>query len=183
MKKHNFIFKIILFSLIFNISVPLFSEEGTSKKSDKEDVPIVLQDLRRFEIITLGSLPFVFLDSTLVYSGIRYFNNGMDKKYIPSIAPELDKDEQTGVLLTSLGISLGIGITDLIVNIVKRSKKNKRNQIKNNSIIVNPISEDPEAIKLSNPNNDTTTASKNAEIEQKEEKEEDVVIEINEDDN
>ena len=147
MKKNCSIFAVVLFSLLFNISTPLFAEESTN--NEKDEIPQVMKDIRRFEIITLGSLPFVLLDASLVYSGIKYAQNDFDKAYKPSFnQSNLTKDEQTGVLLTSLGICLGIGVTDLIVNLVKRNKEKKRQELRNSPIEIEPISEDENAIML-----------------------------------
>lgn len=175
--KKNILFKLVLISLIFNLSSPLFCENSADAKENKDEIPQALQDLRRFEIISLGSLPFVLLDANLVYSGVKYFQSGMDSNQFPSLSPNLTTEEQTGILLTSVGISLGIGLTDLIVNLVKRSKKTKKAKPVEKPIIINPISEDPNAIKL------PTLEELNNEKSEREAENTEEVIEIKEDDN
>ena len=78
--------KVLLTSLMFILLLQsrLFGQEEFSQP---------LQDLRRFEIITLGAMPFVTMKT---------------------------------VILTSLCISAGIGITDFVIRIIKRNHKNKR---------------------------------------------------------
>ena len=44
------------------------AETKNPEPYNKEEMPQTLQDLRRFEIITLGAMPFVMLDTTLGYS-------------------------------------------------------------------------------------------------------------------
>ena len=54
--------------------------------------------------------------------------------------------------MTSIGISAGIGITDLIVHSVKRNKHyRKLKKTKNKNITVSPIETDPDATKIGNP--------------------------------
>lgn len=142
-KKHIIIFLIFSFiSLNF-----VFSEDTTPEPYTKEEFPQFLQDLRRFEIISLGALPFVTLDSTLVYSGIRYAQHDFDDAYKPDIFSKssFDSDEQKGLILTSLGISVGIGLTDYIVQLIKRSNKRKRDKVHYEDLNIYPISEDPDA--------------------------------------
>ena len=71
-------------------------------------------------------MPFVTLDTMLVYSGIKYFETN---KFISPFANAADggytKEEQKKLLLTSLGISVGIAVTDLIVQIVKHLENPK----------------------------------------------------------
>ena len=180
MKKSNVLFKLVLISLICNLSSPLFCEEKGDAKGQEEEIPQVMEDIRRFEIITLGALPFVMLDANLVYSGVQYFQNDMSSSYFPSFTPTLTKDEQTNLLLTSIGISVGIGLTDLIVNIVRRSKKNKKVEPEEKPIHIAPVAENPNATKL------PSLEEMNIKSENKLENENianDEVIEINEDNN
>ena len=148
--------KILIFTLLFNICSPIFAEPTSTepKEYTEDEFPQALEDLRRFEIITLGSLPFVTLNSTLVYSGIKYVQHDFDPAYSPN--PFASKanggystEEQVGVLLTSLGISVGIGLTDFIIRSVKRnSKKKKAQKNKNQNITISTIENDPTATKI-----------------------------------
>lgn len=144
-----------MFSLCINLTLPAFSEETdtTPEPYKDEEFPQGLKDLRRFEIITLGSMPFVTLDTSLVYSGIRYAQHDFDSAYKPSLfsSSSYSQDEQIGIILTSLGISVGIGLTDYIVQVVKRNNKKKRNQKTYDDISIYPISEDPDAVKIALP--------------------------------
>ena len=152
MKKRNLIAGILIISLFLNTLTPLFSEEDTSpKKYDDKEFPQGLKDLRRFEIITLGAVPFVTMDTTLVYSSIRYVQNNFDSKYQPDLFSKSNftEDEQKQIIATSLCICVGIGLTDYIVQLIKRSsKKRKARQITYDDISIVPISEDPEASQI-----------------------------------
>lgn len=174
MKKN--LIKIILFiSLCLNCFQPLFAEDTTPLPYDEEEFPETLKDLRRFEIISLGSMPFVTLDVTLVYTGVKWVEwykrneerkkreangestEGFDNDPMPSIfsASTWTQEEQKKIILQSLGISIGIGFTDYSYRVVKRIINENKTKKQEKNIIVTPISEDPDAIKLDNPFNET----------------------------
>ena len=85
--RKKLISKILIFSLVFNAALPAFSEEKdtTPKPYEDNEFPQTLKDIRRFEIITIGALPFVTLDTTLVYSNYRYYRHDFDDAYKPDI--------------------------------------------------------------------------------------------------
>lgn len=147
--------KILIFTLLFNICSPIFSATTSTepKEYTEDEFPQALHDLRRFEIVSLGALPFVTLNSTLVYSGVKYVQNDFNPAYTPNpFAPKSESgfttEEQVGILLTSLGISVGIGLTDYIIQVVKRnSKKNKAKKL-NQNIKISTIENDPTATKI-----------------------------------
>lgn len=145
--KKNLIAKILIFSLFLNISVPAFAADTTPKPYDSDELPQTMKDIRRFEIITLGALPFVTLDTTLAYSTWRYVQHDFDSAYQPDIfaASSFSQEEQRNLILTSLGVCIGIGLTDLIVQIIRRSHKKRANQINYDDISIIPISEDEDA--------------------------------------
>lgn len=156
---------IILISLFMNFSFSAFAADSGNKNDESDEIPQSLQDFRRFEIITLGAMPFVTLDVTLGYSMeqyaedlVKYNQNGRigQKPTFPnpfktSSNGGYNDDEIKGIIITSLCISLGIGITDLIVRIIKRNRvQTKKNKSKLNIIT---IEDDPDAIKIEAPDN------------------------------
>lgn len=145
--KKSLIAKILIVSLFLNSALPLFSEDASPKAYEDDEFPQTLKDIRRFEIITLGALPFVTLDTTLAYSTYRYARNDFDDAYKPDIfsPSSFSQEEQKGIILTSVGICAGIGLTDLIVQIIKRSVKKKKKQINYDDISIIPIAEDEDA--------------------------------------
>lgn len=163
MKKNQIIIKVLIFSMIINLGIPLFSEDikdTTPKPYDKKEFPQGVKDLRRFEIITLGALPFVTLDTTLAYSTIRYAQHNFDNAYAPDIFSKANfsQEEQKNIILTSVGICIGIGLTDYIVQLIKRnSKKRKVRQVTYDDISIIPISEDPDATELAIPDKTQTS--------------------------
>ncbi|MCR4742061.1 MAG: hypothetical protein K5866_04215 [Treponema sp.] len=119
---------ILVILLISLFSLNLFADDSSTSTSpkayDDDEFPQALLDLRRFEIITLGSMPFVMLDTTLAYSAYKYAS-GQSSSFNFLSSSEYDNDETKKIILTSLGISASIGLTDFIVRIIKRSKAKK----------------------------------------------------------
>ena len=158
--KKNFIAKILIVSILFNLCFPIFSEDTSPKPYEEDEFPQTLKDIRRFEIITLGALPFVTLDTTIVYSNFRYAQNDFDSAYKPDIfsSSSFTQDEQKGIILTSLGICVGIGLSDLIVQLIKRSSKKRKQEINYDDIAVIPIAEDEDASVIPLPENNENNA-------------------------
>ena len=147
----------ILVSLVLLASTPLAAAEPTItiEPYTKDEFPGWLQDLRRAEIVSLGSLPFVTLGVTLGYSLYRYFSHGMDSNYFPnpfaksSSAARLTTDEQLGILFTSLGVAAAVGITDFTISSIQRHQR-KKAEIQRNSegIEIIPLNDGMEALPL-----------------------------------
>ena len=148
--KKKLLSKILIFALLINTNLPAFCEDTnnhTPKPYEDKEFPQTLKDIRRFEIITIGALPFVTLDTTLVYSNYRYYRHDFEEAYKPDIfsAASYTQEEQKNIILTSVGICVGIGITDLVVQIIKRSIKKNKPQVNYDDISVVPIAEDEDA--------------------------------------
>ena len=135
------------FAFLTIVSFSTFADDLTISDAEPYDtkaVPQWLKDVRRGEIITLGSWPFTTLLVSISYSFGMFAAHNWDSSYFrnpfSSSGEGYSYDEIKGVLLTSAAISVGIGVTDLIVNIVKREKAKKRRnaeQLKN--ITVTPV--------------------------------------------
>lgn len=94
--------------------------------------PQWLKDVRDTEIITLGALPFVTLSVSLGYSLYVLASNNFNSTYFVNPFAKSDaytKEEQIGIIVTSSIICVGIGITNLTINLVKRKNAQKNNQI------------------------------------------------------
>lgn len=119
---------VFMFTFVFASENEAVQIEGYEKG---KELPSWVKDLRRAEIVTLGSLPFTTLGATLAYSLYRYGANDFKPAYIPNPFPlssteaKLSTDEQIGIIVTAAGISLAVGITDFIVMQVKHSRKKK----------------------------------------------------------
>lgn len=100
---------------------------GDSTDSEEDVTPTWVKDLRRGEIITLGSLPFVSIAVSLGYGAYLYNTGVMDSFPNPfsKTSAQFNSDQTKTVFKISLGVSVGIGITDYVINLVKRKNEEK----------------------------------------------------------
>ena len=155
--KKKLIASIICLSLFANLT-PVFAADTkstTPEPYEEDEFPSWLKDLRRAEIITLGAMPFITLNTSLCYSFGNYAFHNFDSDYFlnpfaqGSDTSSYTSGEQAGILLTSLGLCLGLGITDFIVHSVKRSnQKKKMCTQKKGNINIESVADDPEATKI-----------------------------------
>lgn len=162
--KKKLIASIICISLLANISPVFAADDTTPEPYEKDEFPSWVSDLRRAEIITLGAMPFITLNVSLCYSFGNYAIHDFDSAYFvnpfaqTSDANSFSTDEQIGILLTSLGICLGIGITDFIVHSVKRSKRKKQLRTqKRGNINIESVADSPDATRIPPPSDGEET--------------------------
>jgi len=116
----------------------LYSEQ-TSNYDDIE-FPQWSKDLRRTEIITFGSLPFVTLWTTMAYNGFKY--NRISNPFSKSTS-SLTTSDQKSIVAYSCAVCVGLGLTDLLINVIKRNYKKSRIKTSDrNTITVMPLSLD-----------------------------------------
>lgn len=110
----------------------------TTETIEPETIPEWVSKFRRSEIITFGFLPFVTLNVSTLYSVYRYIDNDFSSDYFPnplaksSDASNFSTEEQKGILVTSLCLSLALGITDFVIQLIKDKKEEE--EILRNSI-------------------------------------------------
>ncbi|MCR5698392.1 MAG: hypothetical protein K6G52_01995 [Treponemataceae bacterium] len=126
--------------LICFFSTSIFAAGTTSSTSTTpepytdDEFPDWAKYIRRFEIVTLGSLPFTTMTVTTIYTSIRYVQNGFDSNYIPnpfaftSSEANIDQDEQKLVLYSAIATSLVLGIIDISIYVAKKEKAKKANK-------------------------------------------------------
>ena len=141
--------KYFIFCILFLfVSVNLFAQSTTTDTTpapyEDDEIPEPMRDLRRFEIITLGSMPFVTLDASIVYNGYKYAAGKTDS-FNPLATADYTPSEMKKIIITSLCISTGIGITDYVVRLIKRKSSQRKQNMENNGI---SIEENPDAIKI-----------------------------------
>ena len=126
--------------------MPLVAEEKdhTPVPYTKEEFPLWQREVRRFEILSFGALPFVTLLSFWGYDMIRAAKHPKDPGYYPWPLKQADKavalteKEQLGVFLTAAGISVTIALIDITYRAIKRSAEKKRLE-RENAFIEDPI--------------------------------------------
>ena len=142
---------LIFFVSLFSVFPGYAEDTKVSRTPDPygaEEFKQWQKDLRRFEIITFGALPFVSLLSFWAYDIGRSIAHKGDPAQNPwplkdaKIAVKLTEKEQLGVFLTAVGISLGVAIIDLTYRSIKRANAKKLEE-KNEepAILLIPIEE------------------------------------------
>lgn len=123
---------ISLFVLLSLLCVPLLAEDGktfTPEPYKDEEFAPWLHDLRRAEILLIGSVPLTLFFSNLTYGLIRYGQNGFQEDYAPSLFgnqnPEpMTQEEKIGVIVAAVSVSAAIALTDFIIGKIVKSKEN-----------------------------------------------------------
>ncbi len=123
---------------LFFTQLPLAAEKKDKKETHtpvpytKAEFPLWQRELRRFEILSFGALPFVTMLSFWGYDIIRSIQHPNDPRYYPWPIKQADKavplteTEQLNIFLTAVGISLGIALTDIVYRAIKREIEKKR---------------------------------------------------------
>ncbi len=149
----SFIFIFTLFS-----TVSLYADDKkdshTPDPYGEEEFAQWQKDLRRFEIISFGAMPFVSLISFWSYDIYRSIKHKGDPAYRPwplkdpSVAKPLSESEQKKIFASIVGISIGVALIDLSYNLIKRSMdKKKIQEIREDAIELIPLDDaelDPE---------------------------------------
>ena len=145
MNKRLFFLAIIIFLFIYGQNAFCQSTSSTSPEPYNEnEFPQGLKDLRRFEIITLGAMPFITLDSAIVYNGYKYASGKTDT-FNPLATADYSQGEMERIIITSLCISAGIGLSDYIINLIKRNRIKRKQRFTDSNI---KIEEDPDAVRI-----------------------------------
>ena len=142
---------LIFFVSLFSV-FPVYAEDSNVSRTPDpygaEEFKQWQKDLRRFEIITFGALPFVSLLSFWAYDIGRSIAHKGDPAYNPwpikdaKVAVKLTEKEQLGIFLTAVGISLGVAIIDLTYRSIKRANAKKlEEKNEEEAIILIPIEE------------------------------------------
>ena len=114
-----------LFALTIAPSAGAQESETEPEPYAPEEFPGWARDLRRGEIIALGSFPVVLLLSNIGYDLVRFGLESWEAGqwnytyapwfFGPPDKPPLTEDERIGVIATAAGISLGVAILDFII--------------------------------------------------------------------
>lgn len=125
----------VLCTFIFVSQFALYAADSTTQSTTPEpytnnEFPNWAKDLRRTEIISFGSLPFVTLGVTLGLGGYWYLNGDLSSFPNPfnKSSSSFTADQQVQIIELSALLSVGLGITDLVINTIQRANTNKRLQ-------------------------------------------------------
>jgi len=137
--KRTVIFSLLLAAPVFLVPAQTSTTTTTTTSNffDLSGAPQWVRDMRRFEIVAFGTIPFAMFTATFGMDMYRWNKaNGMDfsdtgRKYAPwpmkaagAITMESKEMELTLIIAASLCIS--VAITDLIITQIKRYNARKR---------------------------------------------------------
>ncbi|MFW5811603.1 MAG: hypothetical protein ACOCWS_01375 [Alkalispirochaetaceae bacterium] len=121
----------LLLVLMLLLSPQVLSQEAGEQEEqepvpyDPEEFPLWARDLRRGEIIALGSFPVALLLSGIGYRLGRFTGESIRRgefatEYAPAFVtpeqrPELTEGEQAGLLITAGAISLTVALIDYLL--------------------------------------------------------------------
>ena len=122
----------MIFIVVFFL--PLFAQKievPNAEPYQYEEFPEWAHQLRRSEIITIGSYPFTVMAVGFGYSFYRYFANNMDNAYTPNPFINANNknyttEEQKKMMMYAAGMSLSVGLFDFIINQTIKSEEKKQ---------------------------------------------------------
>ncbi|MBN2532669.1 MAG: hypothetical protein JXB88_07250 [Spirochaetales bacterium] len=100
----------------------------TPEPYEGDEFPQWINDLRRAEVIMVGSFPFTMFLAIEIFDIYRYVSFDFDPAYSPwpfksPQAVPYEKDEKINVIITAVSFSVCIAIIDYIIVRVNRGKK------------------------------------------------------------
>jgi hypothetical protein len=132
----------ILMIACFMLSSPgLKAQQSQNEPSPKpyaaDEFPQWAQDLRRFEVISLGSWPISYFWTNIIYDIARWAvlaiqGNGTEAArmaplfFAPANKPPNTDAETTGIILGSVGLALAVGLADHLIESDRRTKAAER---------------------------------------------------------
>ena len=123
--------KWLILSLFLLILFPaaIFSETQTPDNTPAEytesEFAQWLKDLRRAEIIMIGSFPFTIFIFIEIFDIIRYFSNGFDARYRPwpfrgQNSIPFTEEQKIGVIAVSISFSGLVALADFILGQIRK---------------------------------------------------------------
>lgn len=97
---------------------------------EDEEFPGWLRDLRRAEVVLVGSFPFALFFAFETYDTYRFFSNDMDPSYSPwplrpGSAQFYTPDEKKWVAVSAVSLSLVIAATDFIIGRIRERNRER----------------------------------------------------------
>ncbi|MCD6342893.1 MAG: hypothetical protein J7L76_03840 [Spirochaetaceae bacterium] len=89
-----------------------------------EEFPLWAHDLRRYEVVAIGSYPITFFASSLIYDFSVYAANDFNPSY--SMGSQRDGNDIGIIIGSAVCVSLVIATVDLIINTSRRKKAEKQ---------------------------------------------------------
>jgi hypothetical protein len=140
-RKRTVFFLLLLAAAV--LRMPAQTTPISPSTSAATELPQWAKDLRRFEIIAFGAIPFAMFTATFAMDMFRWSENtkanGMNfldfsdagRRYAPwplksAGAVAMESDEQKLTITIAASLSIAVAVTDYIIVQVKRNKARKR---------------------------------------------------------
>lgn len=120
--------RILLVVLLLSVGLGVFADTAAEEPVpySPEEFPPWLHDLRRAEIIFIGSIPVSLILSGLIYPYYRWAAKDFQSAYAPELfggaSRELDAGERENVLIFTVSLSGIITLADFIIGKVVQKK-------------------------------------------------------------
>ena len=120
--------KLFINIAIILIIAPLNAEEKSYSPApyEEDEFSQWMHDLRRAEIVLIGTLPLTLFVSNIGFQLVRYAVNEFEPEYAPSLSgaggSALTETEKAGVLLGAVSASLVISVIDFIIGEIKEKE-------------------------------------------------------------
>ena len=119
---------IILLSLLIVSGISLLSaqqlpppEPLMPEEYDPDEFPLWAHDLRRYEVVAVGTYPITFFATSLIYDFSMYAASDFNPVY--SMGSQRDGRDIAIIVGTAACVSLIIATVDLIINVNKRNRQ------------------------------------------------------------
>ena len=96
------------------VAQPIAPQAADPEPYEPDEFPRVARDLRRFEVITLGSVPLTLLFSSL---GYRIWRLGNEDELSWRNSGVYSDEQRNRVLTIGLSLSLGVGLLDFMLGV------------------------------------------------------------------
>lgn len=112
---------------------------------DDEEFPQWTLDLRRFEVVSLGSVPFAMIGVTMAYGAIEMNRGNINSMPNPLNPGSFSEGEQLKIVGMTLCVGACIGLIDFTVNKIRRYNQRKKLERINATKQINVIPVDENA--------------------------------------
>lgn len=119
----------ILVLAVSIIAVPLFGQQLPSSEPlvpedyNDEEFANWMKDLRRYEIVTVGSFPITFFASSLIYDFSFYAANDFDPAF--AMGSQRDRNDIAIIIGTAAAASFVIATVDIFIHFSRRSTSDR----------------------------------------------------------
>ena len=125
--------KILIILLISTVLLPVYSADEYTElipeEYEESEFHPVLRDIRRAEVILVGSYPFAVLFTRLYIDFYNYASSGFSRSESPSLFGGSENtartsDETGKLLLSALFVSAAVSAADFFIGRIKAEKNN-----------------------------------------------------------